>query len=214
MLLRRVLVPLLRFAFRLFYNPFAFTYDWVSAFVSRGRWRAWTRASIPRVAGPRVLEVAFGTGALLLDLCAAGYAPVGIDLSPSMIRITSGKLRQANARAKILRTRVQALPFPNGAFDTVVMTFPPGFTFDPQALAEMRRVLDDRGRLLWVDAGRLLPRDLTSRLLNRAFDAVGGEGHFETVARELFQRAGFESKIEWVRDDTSVVAVVTALKRS
>lgn len=209
-MLRHAWRAFLRLAFHLFYNPFAFTYDFVSAIVSRGHWRAWTRAAIPRIVGTRVLEVPCGTGNLLLDLSAAGYAPIGVDLSAAMIRIARSKVQRTHAHARIVRARVQALPFARGAFDSIVMTFPAHFIFDPRAFAEMHRVLDDGGRLIWVDAGRLLPHDLWGRVLNRALDAVSGEGHFARVASELPARAGFEAQIEWVRDDASVVAVVTA----
>jgi len=221
----------LRFAFHLFYNSFAFTYDLVSAIVSRGHWRAWTRAALPHIVGARVLEIPCGTGNLLLDLRAAGYAPIGVDLSAAMLNITRGKFQRAahperhpersvaeskEAKSKdapILRARVQALPFSNRVFDSITMTFPPGFARDPRAFAELRRVLDDGGRLIWVDAARLLPRDGMSRLLNAALDAVGGSGApFEDFAHEILARAGFASKIERVQDDTSVVIVIVATK--
>ena len=203
----------LRLAFHLFYISFAFTYDLVSAIVSRGQWRAWTRAALPHIVGARVLEIPCGTGNLLLDLRAAGYAPIGVDLSAAMLNITRGKFRRAPVDAKILRVRAQVLPFPNRAFDSITMTFPPGFARDPRAFAELHRVLDNGGRLIWVDAGRLLPRDGISRLLNAALDAVGGSGiAFEDFACEMLARAGFASKIERVQDDTSVVIVVIAVK--
>lgn len=231
----RIASSFLRFAFRLFYNPFAFTYDFVSAVVSRGRWRAWTQAAIPRIQGTRVLEVPCGTGNLLLDLTASGYTPVAVDLSPWMLQITRRKFRNVGAihvRPRSFRTpsavgegkaerdelpllaraRVQALPFPARAFDTVVMTFPPGFVYDLAALAELKRVLDTNGRLVWVDAGRLAPRDSWSRFLNAAFRAVDGSGDFEQGAVRLLAEAGFDARVEWVRDEASAVAVVTATK--
>ncbi|MER3543218.1 MAG: hypothetical protein C4311_01115 [Chloroflexota bacterium] len=66
-------LSLLRSAFRLLYNELAWTYDWVSQAVSLGQWRSWQRASLARLRGPRVLEVAHGTGDLLLDLAEAGF---------------------------------------------------------------------------------------------------------------------------------------------
>ncbi len=217
LLRRRVIHPLLRLAFHLFYNPFAFTYDVVSVIVSRGHWRAWTRAAIPRIVGTRVLEVPCGTGNLLLDLFAAGYAPVGVDLSPDMIRIARRKLHRASAPLRIARGRVQALPFPSRSFDTVVMTFPPEFIYDRRALAELKRVLAPRGRLVWVDAGRLKPRALWSRMLNTALDAVGGSdtaaapGGLARAAVDLLAPAGFRAEVEWVHDKDSMVAVVVAM---
>jgi ubiquinone/menaquinone biosynthesis C-methylase UbiE len=210
----RMRLVFLRFAFHLFYNPFAFSYDFVSALVSRGHWRAWTRAAIPHLVGSRVLEIPCGTGNLLLDLCAAGYAPIGVDLSPAMLRITQTKLRRANTVATLSRAQVQKLPFAAGVFDSVVMTFPPGFVHDPLTFTELHRVLADEGRLIWVDAGRLLRRDALSRVLDGALDAVGGSGlPFADFARSTMTPAGFDVRVEQVRDDASIIIVAIAIKR-
>jgi len=221
---RRVWLAFLRFAFHQFYNTFAFTYDFVSAAVSRRHWRAWTRAAIPRIVGTRILEIPCGTGNLLIDLVAAGYTPIGVDLSPSMLRIAQRKLlhpernrsevemESKDALSLLLRACAQALPFPDQSFDSIVMTFPPGFVHDPLVFAEFHRLLADDGRLIWVDAGRLLPRDFFSRLLNRAFDAVGGDENFSRGAKDLLARSGFDARIENVRDEASVVMVAVAEK--
>ena len=211
MFVRRALFRLLRLAFHLFYHPFAFTYDFVSALVSRGRWRDWTRAAIPRITGARVLEVPCGTGNLLLDLRAAGYAPVGVDLSASMLNITRGKFGRNGVRPLLARARAQQLPFPDRAFDSVVMTFPPGFVYDPSAFGELRRVLDDRGRLVWVDGARFTS-GVWGRLVNRWIGFVGGEIEFERTLKQVLNDAGFDAQVEWVEDDASVVAVAVATK--
>ena len=212
MLLRRALRRLLRFAFHLFYNPFAFTYDLVSALVSRGHWRTWTRAAIPRIQGTRILELPCGTGNLLLDLHSAGYAPIGADLSPWMLDITRGKLQRNSAPGRLVRARAQALPFPTGAFDSVVMTFPPGFISDLSALTEIRRVLDARGRLIWVDGARFVQPGLWSRLVNRWIGFVGGEIEYAQLMQQVLERAGLKAQVEWVGDAESAVAVATASK--
>jgi ubiquinone/menaquinone biosynthesis C-methylase UbiE len=204
----------LRFAFHLFYNPFAFTYDWVSAFVSRGKWRAWTRAALPHLTGTRVLEIPSGTGNLLLDLRAAGYAAVGVDLSAAMLNITRAKFRRQRTSAPLVRARVQALPFGDATFDSVTMTFPPGFAHDPRAFAELARVLKDGGRLIWVDAARLLPRDAWSRALNWALNVVGGSGiAFETFARAMLADTIWQVEVKRVTDEASIVSVVIATRR-
>ena len=214
MLLRRSLWRFLRFTFHLFYNPFAFTYDFVSALVSRGHWRAWTNAAIPRIRGTRILELPCGTGNLLLDMQSAGYAPIGIDLSPSMLAITRAKLQRRGAPQRLARGRAQALPFPGGAFDSVVMTFPPGFISDPATLTEIRRVLDARGRLIWVDGARFLQHGLWSRLVNRWIGFVGGEIEYAQLMQQVLERAGFSAQVEWVGDEESAVAVATATKET
>jgi len=115
--IRRLWVGLIRFGFRLLYNELAWTYDWVSVAVSWGQWRRWQRAAIPRLTGPRVLEVAFGTGDLLADMATAGLAPFGLDLSPQMTRIAAGKLQRKGLRVPLCRGRAEQLPFRSAAFD-------------------------------------------------------------------------------------------------
>lgn len=171
---------LVRWCLNQLYTRFAFAYDWVSALVSRGEWRKWTDASIPLIRGTRILEIAHGTGNLHLDLYAAGYTPVGIDLSPQMGALTQQKFRAQGKLPRLVRTRVQDLPFPDGYFNSVVMTFPPGFVYDMDAMRELWRVLEPEGALLWVDAPQLYPRDAWSKFLHWLFLVTGGCANPET----------------------------------
>ncbi|HEM62137.1 MAG TPA: methyltransferase domain-containing protein, partial [Chloroflexi bacterium] len=168
----RVWYRFVRFAFHHFYNEFAWTYDLVSRVVSRGNWLRWQRAALPEVRGPRVLELAFGTGDLLWDLVGKGYRCVGVDLSPYMVSRTARKFRERGRTAPICRARVQELPFPDDIFDSLVATFPDYFILDPVAQEEMARVLVPGGRLVMVEGGRLLGEDLWSRFLNWAFQVT------------------------------------------
>lgn len=211
---RRIQRAFLRFAFHHFYNTFAFTYDSVSAIVSRGHWREWTCAAIPHIVGKRVLEMPCGTGNLLLDLRAAGYITIGVDLSLAMLSLTQNKLQRAGLNAPLFRARAQALPFAAGSFDSITMTFPPEFVYDPKALAEMRRVLRGDGRLIWVDGGRLLPCDVWSRLLNSALVVVDGSAMpISKFVCDVLAPVGFAVSIDIVRDETSQVMVIVATKR-
>lgn len=229
MFLRNLRRVILRVAFNLFYTRFAFTYDLVSAIVSFGHWRDWTRAAIPRIRGRRVLEIPCGTGNLLLDMEDAGYAPIGVDLSSEMLRISHSKLRTkarvshddlphpshpALPRGILIRATAQALPFSTATFDSIVMTFPPGFVYDPRALAEFHRVLDPNGRLIWVDGGRLLPRGFWARAIQSGVDLIEGRIAFTEVSTRRLAEAGFQSREETVRDEASVVSVVLATKRN
>ncbi len=172
---------LVRWALNELYTHFAFAYDWVSILVSRGEWRAWTRAAVPFIQGTRVLEVAHGTGNLHLDLYDAGLVPIGMDLSPNMGALTLKKFRAQEKNApQLIRARVQELPFPDASFSSLVMTFPPGFVYDLNAMQEMWRVLAPLGVLLWVDAPQMYPRDGWSRFLNWLFQTTGGCANPET----------------------------------
>lgn len=207
---------LLQFAFHAFYNRFAFTYDVVSHVVSRGEWRTWTRAAIPFLRGTRILEIAFGTGNLHLDLYQAGYAPVGIDLSPYMLDITRRKFQKRGIAPQLARADVCALPFPDRSFSSLVMTFPPGFIFNPAAMLEMHRVLEPQGVLVWVDAAYLEPRDVWSRFINLAFKftGTGAPTQARTMALDAARNAGaaWSWRAETVRLRAGSVQVFIAVK--
>lgn len=184
---------LVRWGLRLLYTRFAFAYDAVSAAVSRGEWRDWTRATIPFLQGTRILELAFGTGNFHLDLYSAGFTPVGIDLSPSMHAVTRGKFRHSRrGMPRLAQARVQELPFPDGAFSSLVMTFPPGFVYDLNAMRELWRVAEVRGRLVWVDAPMIYPRDAWSSFLHWLFaytgeDSGAGTNEIMTLLRKTHE---------------------------
>jgi SAM-dependent methyltransferase len=62
---------------------------------------------LARRRGPRLLELACGTGRLTLPLARAGFAITGLDLSPEMLRIARGKLerepREVQARVRLVQ---------------------------------------------------------------------------------------------------------------
>ena len=203
------------------YTHFAFAYDWVSYIVSRGEWRAWTRAAIPFLQGTRILEIAHGTGNLHLDLYDAGFIPIGIDLSPNMGALTLKKFRaQKKNVPQLIRARVQALPFSDNSFSSLVMTFPPGFVYDLNAMQEMWRVLEPRGVLLWVDAPQIYPRDGWSRFLNWLFQTTGSCANPETdeianILRESHNGALqeiFSWRVERVESKFSAVHIFIGMK--
>jgi SAM-dependent methyltransferase len=165
------------------------------------------------------LEVAFGTGNLHLDLHAAGYAPVGIDLSPQMHAVTRAKFRAAGrGMPRLARARAQALPFADGGFSTVVMTFPPGFVREQGAMPELWRVLEPGGSLLWVDAPLVYPRDAASRWLGWLFGVTGGCAGKDEIADLLRETEGgteegmFRWRVEPVERARSRIHVFVGIK--
>jgi ubiquinone/menaquinone biosynthesis C-methylase UbiE len=143
------------------YNEFAHFYDPISWLVSAGRWSQWRSIALDYVISPRVLEVGFGTGDLLAELKWRQTNVFGLDLSWAMHQLSARKLRRLGLAVPRVCGRVQALPFGDGTFDSVVSTFPAQYIVDPDALKEMGRVLrsgldstDRGGRViivgLWV----------------------------------------------------------------
>lgn len=171
--MRRIWRALLRLGFRLLYREMAWSYDLVSRIVSLGRWRDWQRAAMRFARGRRVLELAFGTGNLMLDWHARGLTPVGIDLSPQMARIAARKLRAQGLPLTLVQGRAQALPFAQATFDAVISTFPTEFILEQATVAEVERVLRPGGRLVVALGASPTGRDLPSRFIERLYFITG-----------------------------------------
>jgi ubiquinone/menaquinone biosynthesis C-methylase UbiE len=198
----------IRTFFRLLYHEFAWTYDLVAWLVSFGQWKAWGRAAIPRLRGRRVLELAHGPGYLLVAMNRAGFAPVGLDLSPQMGRIARNRLRRARLGAPLVRARAQALPFRSGAFASVVSTFPAEFIFDPATLKEMARVMKPVGRAV-VAMGVMFKQGLPARLLKWLYTLTYQEGPAPPGVADALAEAGLT--LEHEREPMGMVDVLIAV---
>ena len=207
---------LLRLFFRLLYNELAWTYDLVSGSVSIGQWRSWQRAALPYLKGRRVLEIAHGTGNLLLDLVALGFEPMGLDASRAMGSLARRKLRARGlpGRAPLVRARAQALPFAAGSFPSLVATFPTEFITAPAVIAECHRVLQPGGVVVFVPVAQIISPALSDRLAAWLFRITGqSSADFFAPFADRYTAAGFVTRVEQARLPRSVVTVVIAEKR-
>jgi ubiquinone/menaquinone biosynthesis C-methylase UbiE len=211
---------IVRFGFHLLYNQLAWTYDLVSWSVSLGHWRRWQRASIPYLEADSrslILELAYGTGDLQIDLAHAGLYAVGLDLSPYMCRIARRKLLRRGLTPQLVRGSAMALPFPSGCFDAVVSTFPTEFIIRPETLHEVYRVLKIGGRLVVVPNGVLTLGTPVSRFLEWLYQITGQRGPWPVDPLAAFCEAGF-SKVELKTETLPgsqvwiIIAVKSALK--
>lgn len=139
------------FLYRLLYHELAWAYDGVSLLVSLGHWPAWRRTGLDFLIGRRVLEIGFGTGALLVEAARRGLQVTGLDASPAMQRIAARRLAEAGVSAPRVQGVAQHLPFPDSSFDSILCTFPAPFILDERTFAECRRVLRPGGRLVIVE---------------------------------------------------------------
>ena len=112
-----------------------------------GRWRDWLAGG----AAGRVLEVGCGTGRNL-PRYASSSRPVGMDPDlPALLRA-----RRRAPGVPLVRARVEALPFRDGCFDTVVSGLAFCSVDEPLAgLAELRRVLARGGVLCMIEHVRV-----------------------------------------------------------
>lgn len=134
-------------------------YWFASTIPFAGQWRVWQRLTLAHLLGQDVLEVGCGIGDLLVDMAQAGYHCQAIDRSPQMVAATRAKLARKGLadRVEVVEGRVQALPFADASFDSVVSTFPTEYIYDPATLREIARVLRPGGRLIIVIGAGLLP---------------------------------------------------------
>src|SRR3989442_10856148 len=101
--------------------------------------------------GERVLDVACGTG--IVARVAAKHVGssgrvVGLDINPEMLTIARSLPPAPGAVVEWREAGVDAMPFPDAAFDVVFCQLGLQYFPDrPAALREMRRVLVTRGRL-------------------------------------------------------------------
>ena len=209
-----MLRKLLLFAFRLLYNELAWTYDLVSWSVSIGQWRSWQRAALPYLRGHRILEIAHGTGNMLLDLAALGFEPMGLDLSPAMGHIARRKIRSKGLDLPLTRGRVQALPFESNSFPSILSTFPAEFIASPSALAEFHRVLQPGGVMVIVPLAFITGPARLDRFADWLFRVTGQAGDWHTQLNDSYTAAGFSARAERIRLPRSVVIVIIAEKKA
>ena len=206
--------------FQLLYYPLAPLYDKISYYGFLGQWSKWQQAVLPRLQGKRVLEVGCGTGSLLLVMLQRGYNACGVDASGAMLAQARKKLDKAGYSGRLVRGRVQKLPFPDDSFETVVSTFPSEYIINLDSLKEIQRVLYPGGRLLIVDTAILKPFDKRARFLLKLYGLVGvwggGSNQKPDLTHSTFMlpldEAGFIRRDETFEDEQGEAHIIIALK--
>jgi ubiquinone/menaquinone biosynthesis C-methylase UbiE len=157
--------------FNTFYTIFSPVYD--SMVKHSRKWQGMIGHAIPQIKGPRVLEVSVGTG-WLISQYAERYDTYGVDLNTKMLRVTSRNLRAAGKSAKLQQANVEALPFRDEAFDTIVNTTAfSGYPRADRAMSEFYRVLKADGRLVLIDIGYPEDRNTIGMALGWLTEASG-----------------------------------------
>ena len=123
----------------------------------------------------RVLELACGTGIAtrrLREALPAGAVLVASDVSHAMLAIARDKLAGADIHWRV--ADASALPFKDGAFDTIVCQFGLMFLPDPgRGFSEARRVLRPGGVLLanvWCALDENPAAGIAHAVLSRMFE--------------------------------------------
>ncbi len=183
------------------FDAIAGRYDLLNDLLSMGQVRLWRRA-VARITGARpgerVLDLAAGTGTSSLTFTAAGADCVACDFSLGMLRAGKSRLAESGpGRLGLVAGDALRLPFRDGAFDAVTISFGLRNVADPGAgLAEMRRVTRPGGRLVVCEfsAITIAPADmLYRRYLLHVLPAIARRAARNPEAYEYLA----ESIVDW-----------------
>jgi demethylmenaquinone methyltransferase / 2-methoxy-6-polyprenyl-1,4-benzoquinol methylase len=203
------------------FAPLGPSYDRVGAALSFGqdpRWRRFLVSRLPRDGG-HVLDVATGTGLVAAELLARGFEVTGVDQSTDMLARARERF---GPRVELVEASAEALPFTDGAFDHLTVTYLLRYVADPATtLAELARVVRPGGVVgslefgvptgfarpaweLYVRAG--LP--LAGRVLRHGWSEVGD--FLGGSIRDYWARYPLERQLElWAAARISDVSVRT-----
>jgi demethylmenaquinone methyltransferase / 2-methoxy-6-polyprenyl-1,4-benzoquinol methylase len=130
------------------FAPLGPTYDRYADLLSLGQDPRWRRFLVSRVeVGPEhtVLDVATGTAAVAIELAQrTGCSVVGLDQSHEMLAEARRRVAAAglDARIRLLEGNAEHLPFPDGSFDALTVTYLLRYVGDPAAtVRELARVV-------------------------------------------------------------------------
>ena len=176
-------------------------YDLRILFHTRGRERQFREEQVRLAglaAGDRVLDIGCGTGGFALAAARAvgtSGSVVGIDPSPEMAGRARSKARRAGSAATFQVAAIEALPFPDAAFDVVTISLVlhqlPADAIH-RGMAEVRRVLKPGGRLFALDMGGAQPEGRRTAHAPHGHNARHAAFDIEQVGM-LFDHLGFET---------------------
>jgi demethylmenaquinone methyltransferase / 2-methoxy-6-polyprenyl-1,4-benzoquinol methylase len=163
---------------RALFAPLGPTYDRYARLLSLGQDPRWRRFLVDRVeALPEqvVLDVATGTGAVAIELVRRwGCSVVGVDQSPEMLSEARRRIAlfAETGRIRLVEGRAEALPFDDGQFDALTVTYLLRYVDDPGAtLRELARVVRPGGTLASLEFA--IPAAVPARALWELYTGVG-----------------------------------------
>jgi demethylmenaquinone methyltransferase/2-methoxy-6-polyprenyl-1,4-benzoquinol methylase len=133
-------------------------YDTLNSLLSLGLDRHWRRETVAALGlspGDDVLDVATGTGALAVEIARAMSGTVRVtacDTNERMLSIARARTDPAMAAVEIVQCDASRLPFADGSFDAVGLSF--AIDDMPDRIAcvrEIRRVLRAGGRVALLE---------------------------------------------------------------
>lgn len=147
------------------------------------------RAGLDTIRGKRILDVGCGTGEFVRRLSGLGAIGIGVEPSEGMRRVALAKVPAAT----FLDGHLAATSLPDDAVDAAIATYvvshlTPGE--QPAAIAEVLRVVADRGPIVVVDVPAASPTDMP-----RVIDVLRAAGREAQV--EWFERGSGLACEDW-----------------
>ncbi|WP_136419169.1 class I SAM-dependent methyltransferase [Herbaspirillum sp. ST 5-3] len=152
---------------------------------------------IPLAKG-RVLEIGIGTGLNLEHYDSAQVETiVGLDPGVEMHPLARKRALKSGISVELVGLSAERIPFDDGSFDTVLVTYSLCTIPDPvAALKEMRRVLKRGGKLVFCEHG-LAPESSVQAWQHRLtplWSKIAGGCHLDRDIPALLREAGFQSR--------------------
>jgi ubiquinone/menaquinone biosynthesis C-methylase UbiE len=162
--------------------------------VMRGKAEHGERAKLVPLASGIVAEIGSGSGLNARFFGDAVERVYALDPSLALWRLGRARLDAARVPVSFVVASGEAIPFPDHAIDTVLMTWTLCSIPDARAaLHEMRRILKPSGRLLFIEHGRA-PDESVRRWqerLNPGWRRLAGGCHLNRPIDTLIASAGF-----------------------
>ncbi len=129
------------------FDKIARDYDRMNRLMTLGLDCRWRKRAVRGLKG-EVLDVACGTGDMVLELLKQGADVTGVDLSEEMLAIAKRKVKSGKWKV----ADAEQLPFGDASFDAVTCAFGVrNFVHLEQGLNEMLRVLRPGGQLVVLE---------------------------------------------------------------
>lgn len=145
---------------RAMFSRLARRYDLINDLMSLGMHRRWKRETVDLAlagsAPPRVLDLCCGSGDLYFLAEGRGARSVtGADFTLPMLAVARRRAAAGAGRSRFVQADALALPFADGSFDVVTISYGLRNIADiARALGQMRRVLAPGGRAVVLDFGK------------------------------------------------------------
>lgn len=208
----RILTAGLRSLYNLLYHQFAWSYDFVAEAVSLGRWQSWVNECLPYLNGPCILEIGYGPGHLQAEMDCRGRQVFGVDASSEMAHIAHERLLGKGVKSRTIIGYAQYLPFSSSIFDQVVATFPSEYIADPQALADIYRILKPGGMLLIIPFAWLTGKHWYERALSGLLNVPHRSSDWDNRFVQPFIDARFSCSLTEINLNSSTLLIIQAVK--